>query len=82
MSDYPTFEELEDGGRTWIHEHAHSYGLSVVRDPALAHRYVVWVQPTWDEATRFTTGMLWGDKWAFVEAARLLWDWHQQRLAA
>lgn len=68
----PDFAAMEDGGRWWIHEHAHSYGLNVVRDPALAHRYVVWVQPTWDEASRFETRMHWGDKSAFVHAAALL----------
>lgn len=58
--------------RYYIHENAHSYGLHVVRDPALAHRYVVWVQPTWDEASRFQTVKLWTETSAFRAAAMVL----------
>lgn len=73
MEQRPDFTVMDDGGRWWIHEHAHSYGLNVVRDPALAHRYVVWVQPTWDESSRFEGNAEWGDKNAYVSAARMLY---------
>lgn len=58
-----------------IHERCHSYGLNVIRDPALAHRYVVWVQPTYEESSRYETEMMWDESAAFIEAALLLSEW-------